>query len=74
MVSTAPVPDWRTWCAHNGVDPVLVTAADLADFVLDLINAGTDPHALTAALERAGDETGPWRTSGFATLRLGLSL
>lgn len=60
------------WCATQGVSTTDATIGDISDFVLDLMLDGTPTATIVDALERAGEATGSWRTSRYATLRLGL--
>lgn len=63
---------WAGWCAREGHDPTTADARALADAVLDARNAGWADAELVVLVEAVGEVTGSWRTSGWATLRLGI--
>lgn len=63
---------WVDWCLWEELSPREPTTIQLADFVLDLMNLGLPRSAVIAALDHAAEVTGLWRSSMYATLRLGL--
>lgn len=63
---------WRCWCTRNGVDEHAADAGQVTDFVLDLILEGRATDGVLAALVYAGEVTGTWCTSRYATLLLTL--
>lgn len=52
--------------------PATADASALADAMLDARNAGWTDGELVVLVEAVGTPTGLWRTSEWATLRLGL--
>lgn len=67
-----PAALWGGWCEQHGVDPARAGEQEVIDFVLDLTLQARPRELVLACLLHAGEHTGAWRTSRYATLLLAL--
>lgn len=63
---------FEEWCATAGLDRAAATVSTLGDAMLDAALSGWSDRDLVVLVEAVGTLTGLWRTSEWATLRLGV--